>query len=79
MILSIWSADAGRRAQTEDIRLTLQLKEATVTEAIGCIKEQSPYLFFINATNLDRKVTLSVKNETIEIVCKKLFTPLKIS
>lgn len=79
MILSIWSADAGRRAQTEDIRLTLQLKEATVTEAIGCIKEQSPYLFFISATNLDRKVTLSVKNETIESVCKKLFTPLKIS
>lgn len=79
MILSIWSADAGRRAQTEDIRLTLQLKEATVTEAIGCIKEKSPYLFFISATNLDRKVTLSVKNETIESVCKKLFTPLKIS
>ncbi len=79
MILSIWSAAAGRRAQTEDIRLTLQLKEATVTEAIGCIKEQSPYLFFISATNLDRKVTLSVKNETIESVCKKLFTPLKIS
>ncbi len=79
LILFLLPAKAAPGLQSEDVRLTLQLKDVTLAKAIDSIKEQSPYLFFISITDLDRKVSLSVKDETIESVCAKLFTPLKIS
>ena len=79
LILFLLPARATPGLQSDDVRLTLQLKDVTLAKAIDSIKEQSPYLFFISITDLDRKVSLSVKDETIESVCAKLFTPLKIS
>ncbi len=79
LILFLLPVRATTGFQSDDVRLTLQLKDVTLAKAIDSIKEQSPYLFFISITDLDRKVSLSVKDETIESVCAKLFTPLKIS
>lgn len=75
-ILFTLSVSARPVLQDEDIRLTLQLKDVKLEKAIESIKEQSPYLFFISIANLDQKVSISVKDATIQNVCSKLFTPL---
>lgn len=77
-ILFALSVSARPVLQDEDIRLTLQLKDVKLEKAIESIKEQSPYLFFISIANLDQKVSISVKDATIQNVCSKLFTPLGI-
>lgn len=77
-ILFTLSVSARPVLQDEDIRLTLQLKDVKLEKAIESIKEQSPYLFFISIANLDQKVSISVKDATIQNVCSKLFTPLGI-
>ena len=72
------SVNMDARPQGEDIRINLELKNATLQKAMDEIKEQSPYLFFTSQVDLTKTITISVKNETIGNVCRQVFSPIGI-
>ena len=78
IILTLSSVQSFAKPQKEDIRLNLELKNVTLDSALDSIKAQSPFTFIVGQVDLARKVSLSMKNETIGNVCAKLFTPLDI-
>ena len=73
------SVNMDARPQGEDIRINLELKNATLQKAMDEIKEQSPYLFFTSQVDLTKTITISVKNETIGNVCRQVFSPIGTS
>lgn len=78
IILTLSSVQSFAKPQKEDIRLNLELKNVTLDSALDSIKAQSPFTFIVGQVDLVRKVSISMKNETIGNVCAKLFTPLGI-
>lgn len=78
IILTLSSVQSFAKPQKEDIRLNLELKNVTLDSALDSIKAQSPFTFIVGQVDLARKVSISMKNETIGNVCAKLFTPLGI-
>ena len=78
IILTLSSVQSFAKPQKEDIRLDLELKNVTLDSALDSIKAQSPFTFIVGQVDLARKVSISMKNETIGNVCAKLFTPLGI-
>ena len=79
LILIITSpVSVNARPQEEDIRINLELKDATLQKVMDEIKGQSPYLFFTSQIDLTRTVSISVKNETIGNVCRQVFSPIGI-
>lgn len=78
IILTLSSVQSFAKPQKEDIRLNLELKNVTLDSALDSIKAQSPFTFIVGQVDLVRKVSMSMKNETIGNVCAKLFTPLGI-
>lgn len=62
-----------------DVRITLELENVTLKKALDVIEEQSSCLFFNKGVDLSRQVSISVRNETIENVCKALFLPIDVS
>lgn len=78
IILTLSSVQSFAKPQKEDIRLNLELKNVTLDSALDSIKAQSPFTFIVGQVDLVRKVSISMKNETIGNVCAKLFTPLDI-
>lgn len=78
IILTLSSVQSFAKPQKEDIRLNLELKNVTLDSALDSIKAQSPFTFIVGQVDLARKVSISMKNETIGNVCAKLFTPLDI-
>lgn len=78
IILTLSSVQSFAKPQKEDIRLNLELKNVTLDSALDSIKAQSPFTFIVGQVDLARKVSMSMKNETIGNVCAKLFTPLDI-
>lgn len=68
--LAAFAAGAG-----DDAKITLKLRDVSLEKAISCIKEQSPYLFFISSVDLSKTVSVDVQDEGIENVCKALFVP----
>ena len=71
--LAALAAGAG-----DDARITLKLKDVSLEKAISCIKEQSPYLFFISSVDLSMTVSVDVSDEGIENVCRALFAPVGV-
>lgn len=78
IILTLSAVQSFAKLQKEDIRLNLELKNVTLDSALDSIKAQSPFTFIVGQVDLARKVSISMKNETIGNVCAKLFTPLGI-
>ena len=78
IILTLSSVQSFAKPQKEDIRLNLELKNVSLDSALDSIKAQSPFTFIVGQVDLARKVSMSMKNETIGNVCAKLFTPLGI-
>ena len=78
IILTLSSVQSFAKPQKEDIRLNLELKNVSLDSALDSIKAQSPFSFIVGQVDLARKVSISMKNETIGNVCAKLFTPLGI-
>lgn len=78
IILTLSAVQSFAKPQKEDIRLNLELKNVTLDSALDSIKAQSPFTFIVGQVDLARKVSISMKNETIGNVCAKLFTPLDI-
>lgn len=78
IILTLSAVQSFAKPQKEDIRLNLELKNVTLDSALDSIKAQSPFTFIVGQVDLARKVSISMKNETIGNVCAKLFTPLGI-
>jgi len=72
------SVGLNARPQEEDIRINLELKDATLQKVMDEIKGQSPYLFFTSQVDLTRTVSVSVRNETIGNVCRQVFSPIGI-
>ena len=67
-------------AKAQTARVTLDLKEVTLTQAMNEIKKQTRYLF-INRDVEDingRKVSINVSNELISNALNRIFTPLGI-
>lgn len=62
----------------ENIRITLKLENATLAQAIDDIRQQSSYLFANKDVDLDKRVSISVTEETIHKVCELLFSPLGV-
>ncbi len=63
----------------EDGKITLLLGDTTLKTAIRSIEAQSPYLFIDSGIDLDKKINVSVENQTIENICRAVFTPAGIS
>lgn len=78
IILTLSSVQSFAKPQKEDIRLNLELKNVTLDSALDSIKAQSPFTFIVGQVDLARKVSISMKNETIGNVCAILFTPFDI-
>lgn len=78
IILTLSSVQSFAKPQKEDIRLNLELKNVTLDSALDSIKAQSPFTFIVGQVDLARKVSISMKNETIGNVCATLFAPLGI-
>lgn len=78
IILTLSSVQSFAKPQKEDIRLNLELKNVSLDSALDSIKAQSPFTFIVGQVDLARKVSISMKNETIGNVCAKLFTPFDI-
>ena len=60
---------------SQNARLSLHLRGASVKEVLGAIEAQSEYYFLYNSELIDvqRKVDLNVENETIEQILSALF------
>ena len=73
LVMSIWGATATSYSQTA--RLTLQVKNGTVSDVIEEIEKQSEYTFVYNIKegDLNKTVSVSVKDKLITDVLEKLF------
>lgn len=73
LFMGIWSATATSYSQTA--RLTLQVKNGTISEVIKEIEKQSEYTFVynINEVDLNKTVSVSAKDRLITDVLEKLF------
>ena len=78
LALSASAPDAEARPQEQRTRITMHLEDAPLVQALESIKQQTRYLFANQGVDLSRKVSVSIRNETVENVCKALFTPLGI-
>lgn len=65
--------------QRQVVRITLKLEDAPLARALDSIKSQTRYLFANQGVDVSRKISISVKDESIGNVCKALFTPLGIA
>lgn len=74
-VITVLSAGAQDKVQ-----ISLELKDASLQTAMESIEEQSHYLFFNKEVDTDGiKVSIAVRNETVENVCKALFHPVEVT
>lgn len=71
----------GLSAEAQDkVRISLELKDASLQTAMESIEDQSHYLFFNKEVDTDGiKVSITVRNETVENACKTLFHPVGVA
>ena len=80
-IVSILCASAVTDSYSQIAKLSLNLKEVTVEEALDVIKQQSEYSFWYRSgeINLNRKVSVSVNEQNIYAVLNKVFADQEVS
>ena len=76
LVMSIWGATATSYSQTA--RLTLQVKNGTVSDVIEEIEKQSEYTFVYNIKEVDlnKTVSVSVKDKLITDVLENYLTTI---
>ena len=65
LVLFLLSANLHARPQ-ENVRITLDLDNVPLEQAIGAIEKQSSYLFVNKEIDFSTKISISVSSETIE-------------
>lgn len=66
---------------SQNTRLNLQIRSASIKEVLLAIEDQSEFYFLYNSELIDvqRKVDVSAKNETIDQILSKLFPKEEVS
>lgn len=77
-IAAIFTGIAAAKPSGQGARVTLDLKEATLQQALSEIEDQTQYLFINKGVDLTRTVNLSITDATVLEACEALFTPLRI-
>ena len=73
----VWSFQAlAGNSFSQNTRLTLDMQDATIRDVLSRIEEESSFYFLYNGelVDVDRKVNISAKNETLDKVLSQLFT-----
>lgn len=65
-------------AQTNK-RLTVSMKDRPLKEFIAKIEKETPYTFLYSNIDVERRVTVNIKNGTFPVILNSVFTPLNIS
>lgn len=77
-IAALFTGIAAAKPSGQGARVTLDLKEATLQQALSEIEDQTQYLFINKGVDLTRTVNLSITDATVLEACEALFTPLRI-
>lgn len=61
---------------SQSVRLTLEMENATIQEILSAIEQRSSFYFTYNLkqVNVNRKVSVNVKNETVKDILDELFS-----
>lgn len=78
LLLFALTVNMNARPQA-DTRITLKLDNVTLTKAMNEIKQQSRFLFINKGVDAGKIVSINVESETINNVCKALFTPVNVA
>lgn len=78
LLLFALTVNMNARPQA-DTRITLKLDNVTLTKAMNEIKQQSRFLFINKGVDASKIVSINVESETINNVCKALFTPVNVA
>lgn len=78
LLLFALTVNMNARPQA-DTRITLKLDNVTLTKAMNEIKQQSRFLFINKGVDAGKIVSINVERETINNVCKALFTPVNVA
>src|SRR3989339_98089 len=67
--------------QAQSVKITLDIKEGKVEQALAEIQKQSPYKFMYNTklVNVEQKITIKCKDVTLNYALDELFAGKKIS
>jgi TonB-linked SusC/RagA family outer membrane protein len=86
MIMKVWlfvlvSVGVAIADDAYSQTLTLELKDVPLREAFRAIERESSYSFFFNDTfsDLDKRVSIKVKDQTLESVLQSLLTSTKLT
>ncbi len=74
-ILIFSSASIAEARPQEDTRITLNRKDTPLEVVLNDIRDQSEYLFANKNADLSVPVSINVKEQKIEEICRILFTP----
>lgn len=80
--MSALCACPGLKAADSVIReggITISVKDVPLGKVLSEIEGQTSYFFINNGVDLEKTVSLQVKDATIQEVCKTLLTPLRVS
>lgn len=78
LLLFALTVNMNARPQA-DTRITLKLDNVSLTKAMNEIKQQSRFLFINKGVDAGKIVSINVESETINNVCKALFTPVNVA
>ncbi len=81
LLLFIGMMQLSASVYSQHSRLSLDLKNCTVKEALQRIEERSEYRFFFNEQfiDLNRRVSVKTENEKVENILNEIFASTKIS
>jgi len=67
--------------QAQSVKITLDIKEGKIEQALAQIQKQSPYKFMYNTklVDVEQKITIKCKDVALNIALDELFTGKKIS
>lgn len=68
----------GMSAQTSK-KLDLALKEKTLKDFFKMIESKTEYTFIYNNIDLDQKVSIDVKQTSLDHILKTVFTPMSLT
>ncbi|MDR2040934.1 MAG: secretin and TonB N-terminal domain-containing protein, partial [Tannerella sp.] len=73
-VLIIFCGNLSATAYSQRTKLTLELRNQSIKEGLYQIESQSGFRFIYEKEqiNLDRKVSMRVKNKTVEIILERL-------
>ena len=69
-------AKSGYAQRLEDVKITLQLNHASMTEALREIESRTPFKFLARAEDIEHQqdITLAVKDQSVAKVLETLFS-----